>query len=118
MYYKTLTPVDKFRLRAEWISQELDKHEVVALFGAPEISTTDFYVMGAFRHHDVEFAARYDILDNEDHDRTYGRRDAVTLALNYYLNKYTRLRFNYAFYEEEQNSFSNNEGIFQLELAF
>lgn len=118
LYYRTLSPVDKIRLRAEYIYQKLDEHETLALFGAPEVQTTDFYIMGAYRHDKIEFAVRYDMLDNEDQEPTYGTKDAVTLALNYYLNKFTRIRFNYGLYDEEDNSFSNNEGIVQLELAF
>ncbi len=74
--------------------------------------------MGAYRHANIELVARYDLLDNEDADLTYGQREAVTLGINYYVNKFTKIRLNYGLYQEEMNSFDNNEGIVMLEVAF
>lgn len=118
-YLKAFESGNQLMLRTEYISKKMDGKDVMDVFELDEVKVTDWYFAAAYKiSGKYEFVARYDLYDNSDLDTFYGERTGLTLGFNWYAYKNIRLMTNVSIYDEDMNSFDNNEGLVQLEFRF
>ncbi len=99
---------DKFSLKGEFILAE-----------DGEIQKKGWYLEGGFYFLPEKFQAifKYDSLDlNKDIEGD--RKDVITLGLNWFLAKKTKLQVNYEYHNKNASSLSNNVFIVQFQAGF
>jgi len=118
-YLKAFEGGNELMLRTEYFSKKMDGRDALEVLGVEEAKITDWYLAAAYKiDSKYEFVARYDLYDASDLDTDYGERTGYTLGFNWYAHKNIRLMTNLSMYDEDMNSFDNNEAIVQLEFKF
>jgi len=83
-----------------------------------EVSKTGWYLQGGyFLAKPVQTIIRYDFFDG-DKDAEGDSISVLTLGLNYFFSKKTKLQVNYELHGEEENKISNNAILAQFQIDF